>query len=229
MPVQIGATAHNFTDPTGLLSDCHRRVEMFLGMLVRVAEVIDRPATEETSRALESALRYFAQAAPKHTADEEQSLFPRLRRIDDPEIRPAFEKTGQVGRGSPLGGTAAHRSRAPGHPVSVYGEVVRCRDRVLQEFGGASCHHVQPAHLDRGRIDLPAGKAGLAGLREDDDCERNGRPQASEVSNRLVLSAFGTHVAILPKGSNPGNAFHECFPSPVSTDTPLNPCTKEWA
>ncbi len=30
MPVQIGAQAHNFSDPTGLLSDCHRRIEMFL-------------------------------------------------------------------------------------------------------------------------------------------------------------------------------------------------------
>src|SRR6266581_372662 len=46
MPVQIGAKPHNFTDPTGLLSDCHRRVEMFLGTLTAVAEVLDRPATE---------------------------------------------------------------------------------------------------------------------------------------------------------------------------------------
>jgi hypothetical protein len=53
MPVQIGVTARNFTDPTGLLSDCHRRVEMFLGMLTAVAKVIDRPATVETSQALE--------------------------------------------------------------------------------------------------------------------------------------------------------------------------------
>ena len=37
MPVQIGAKSHNFTDPTGLLSDCHRRVEMFLGSLVAIA------------------------------------------------------------------------------------------------------------------------------------------------------------------------------------------------
>jgi hypothetical protein len=50
MPVQIGAKTHNFTGPTGLLSDCHRRVEMFLGTLEAVADVIDRPATEETSR-----------------------------------------------------------------------------------------------------------------------------------------------------------------------------------
>ena len=92
MPVQIGAKTHNFTDPTGLLSDCHRRVEMFLGTLTSVSEVIDRPTTEETRRALESALRYFAQSAPKHTADEEQSLFPRLRQMHDPEIESAFSK-----------------------------------------------------------------------------------------------------------------------------------------
>ena len=92
MPVQIGAKTHNFTDPTGLLSDCHRRVEMFLGTLEAVANVIDRPATDESRRALEAALRYFAEAAPKHTADEEESLFPRLRQIHDPEIEAAFSK-----------------------------------------------------------------------------------------------------------------------------------------
>jgi len=96
MPVQIGAPTHNFTDPTGLLSDCHRRVEMFLGALEAVADVIDCPATEETSRGLESALRYFAQAAPKHTADEEESLFPRLRQIRDPEVAAAISKLGQL-------------------------------------------------------------------------------------------------------------------------------------
>ena len=31
MPVQIGTETHNFSDPTGLLRDCHRRIEMFLG------------------------------------------------------------------------------------------------------------------------------------------------------------------------------------------------------
>lgn len=86
MPVQIGATAHHFTDPTGLLSDCHRRIEMFLGSLQAVAEIIDQPPTEDVQRALESALRYFSQAAPKHTADEEESLFPRLRRMRNSEV-----------------------------------------------------------------------------------------------------------------------------------------------
>jgi hemerythrin-like domain-containing protein len=107
MPVQIGAKAHNFTDPTGLLADCHRRVEMFLGTLQAVAEVIDHSPAEETSRALEFALRYFAQAAPKHTADEEESLFPRLRQIHDPEIESAFSKLEQL--------EAEHRWAAPLH------------------------------------------------------------------------------------------------------------------
>jgi hemerythrin-like domain-containing protein len=96
MPVQIGAKSHNFTDPTGLLTDCHRRVEMFLGTLQAVAQLIGHFPAEETRRALESALRYFAQAAPKHTADEEESLFPRLRQIHDPEIASAFSKLKQL-------------------------------------------------------------------------------------------------------------------------------------
>lgn len=61
-------------------------------MLGAIAVVIGRPATEETSRALESALRYFREAAPKHTADEEESLFPRLRQIHNPEVVAAFSR-----------------------------------------------------------------------------------------------------------------------------------------
>ena len=92
MPVQIGALTHDFSDPTGLLSDCHRRIEMFLGSLGAVAKVIDCPLTDETSRALDSALRYFREAAPKHTADEEESLFPRLRQVHHPDVQSALTR-----------------------------------------------------------------------------------------------------------------------------------------
>jgi hemerythrin-like domain-containing protein len=92
MPVQIGAKTHNFDDPTGLLSDCHRRIEMFLGSLETVAKTIDQPPSENTRQALLGSLRYFAEAAPKHTADEEESLFPRLRQINNAEIQSAFER-----------------------------------------------------------------------------------------------------------------------------------------
>lgn len=92
MPVQIGEKAHHFNDPIGLLSDCHRRILMFLGTLEAVADVIDRPATEDIARALDSSLHYFGQAASKHTADEEESLFPRLRQISNAEVTSAFSK-----------------------------------------------------------------------------------------------------------------------------------------
>ena len=46
-----------------------------MGALLSVANVSDEPLDDETRHALELALRYFREAAPKHTADEEESLF----------------------------------------------------------------------------------------------------------------------------------------------------------
>ena len=96
MPVQIGVKAHDFKEPLALLSDCHRRIEMFLGILEAVAKYVDRAPSEEARRALDSALRYFRDAAPKHTADEEQSLFPRLRRVRSARIEHALSKIDEL-------------------------------------------------------------------------------------------------------------------------------------
>jgi len=90
MPVQIGVRSHSFAEPTGLLSDCHRRIEMFLATLVRVAEFGERSLDGDARVALEGALKYFREAAPKHTADEEESLFPRLRQMQNPEVEAAI-------------------------------------------------------------------------------------------------------------------------------------------
>ncbi len=81
MPFQIGQRpAHGFDQPLGLLRDCHRRIEHFLEVLVAVHERGAAGAlTPELRKALEGSLTYFATAAPKHTADEEESLFPRLK------------------------------------------------------------------------------------------------------------------------------------------------------
>lgn len=71
---------HDFDQPLGLLSDCHRRIEMFLGILLRVAhEMRGKPLGAEAIEAVRKAKRYFSEAAPRHTADEEESLFPRVR------------------------------------------------------------------------------------------------------------------------------------------------------
>ena len=83
MPVEIGGKPESdFTNPLGLLSDCHRRIERFLGVLVRVYEQRNGGELHPEERsALENALTYFRNSAPKHTADEEDSLFPRLRKV----------------------------------------------------------------------------------------------------------------------------------------------------
>jgi hemerythrin-like domain-containing protein len=85
MPIQIGqGPDHGFDQPLGLLSDCHQRIEHFLHVLVTVAtEGAGGPLTASYRDALEGAIRYFTVAAPKHTADEEVSLFPRLRESAD--------------------------------------------------------------------------------------------------------------------------------------------------
>jgi hemerythrin-like domain-containing protein len=87
MPVQIGQKAHHFGQPLGLLTDCHRRIEMFLEAL-RVVATTARGGelNEEQRRALSGALHYFRESAPKHTADEELSLFPRMRAAGGAEI-----------------------------------------------------------------------------------------------------------------------------------------------
>lgn len=82
MPVSIGASENTFDNPVGLLSDCHRRIERFLQALVTVATDAGGGSLDaEHRRALEAALKYFRELAPKHTADEEEDLFPALRQL----------------------------------------------------------------------------------------------------------------------------------------------------
>jgi hemerythrin-like domain-containing protein len=86
MPIQIGHRPdHDVDQPLGLLSDCHRRIEHFLDVLVTLnRRIAGGPLPPAQQQELGAALTYFRTAAPKHTADEEHSLFPRLRALDDP-------------------------------------------------------------------------------------------------------------------------------------------------
>ena len=88
MPVVIGAKPESdFTDPIGMLGDCHRRIVRFLGVLVSLArQRKGAPLLDAERTLLSTSLQYFREAAPKHTADEEESLFPRLRRLNAPQI-----------------------------------------------------------------------------------------------------------------------------------------------
>ncbi|HYW72391.1 MAG TPA: hemerythrin domain-containing protein [Pyrinomonadaceae bacterium] len=80
MPIVIGdALGNDFNNPLGLLADCHRRIEKFLKVLHTVArQTRGMQLDDEQRQALDTSLRYFRDSAPKHTADEEESLFPRM-------------------------------------------------------------------------------------------------------------------------------------------------------
>ena len=139
MPVQIGSVSHSFSDPTGLLSDCHRRVEMFIRALDHVAQHSDEPLTDENRHSLDLSLRYFREAAPKHTADEEESLFPRLRKIKDKHLQAVLARLDELENdhrwAEPLHATADELGRkylADGHlsplEANTFREAVRQLD-----------------------------------------------------------------------------------------------------
>lgn len=81
MGIQIGAKPDSgFDDPIGMLTDCHRRIERFLEVLCIVAgRAQGRSLSDEETLAVQASLQYFRSGGQRHTADEEESLFPRLR------------------------------------------------------------------------------------------------------------------------------------------------------
>jgi hemerythrin-like domain-containing protein len=92
MALSIGQPRdHSFDEPLGLLSDCHRRIEYFLTVLVTYADRPSHSLTAQQKLEVQDALFYFENAAPRHTADEERSLFPRLRTSQSPDALRALE------------------------------------------------------------------------------------------------------------------------------------------
>jgi hemerythrin-like domain-containing protein len=100
MPIVIGGKRESdFTDPIGMLGDCHRRIVRFLHVLVALAtQQNGGPLSDEQRTLLSTSLRYFREAASKHTADEEESLFPRLRGLDDPDIEAVLARIDSLER-----------------------------------------------------------------------------------------------------------------------------------
>jgi iron-sulfur cluster repair protein YtfE (RIC family) len=76
-------------DAVDLLRECHDRIRRFTRMAEWLADAGDAPhtAVKETAEAV---LRYFTEALPRHSADEEQSIAPRLLATRAPiELREA--------------------------------------------------------------------------------------------------------------------------------------------
>jgi hemerythrin-like domain-containing protein len=85
LPMSLGTrTDHGFDEPLGLLSDCHRRIERFLGGMLAVTRQFNGGPLDDANRSvLEQGTRYFSTSGIRHTEDEEVSLFPRLRACPD--------------------------------------------------------------------------------------------------------------------------------------------------
>lgn len=76
--VQIGESVSTLASPLEHLLACHRRIEQRLSTFVKAgAELEARP--EQALAAIASAMRFMDTNGARHTQDEEQSVFPRLK------------------------------------------------------------------------------------------------------------------------------------------------------
>lgn len=79
--MELWDTLAGFDEPLAALGACHRRIEKQLETLSRLQKYLTRNVCDnEAIAAAAGILRYFAEAAPNHHADEESDLFPRLLR-----------------------------------------------------------------------------------------------------------------------------------------------------
>jgi hemerythrin-like domain-containing protein len=72
----------DFDDPIGLLLKCHERIELQLVVLERATTVLRSGSDDDVRLAfapVDAAVGHFAVTGARHTEDEEESLFPRLR------------------------------------------------------------------------------------------------------------------------------------------------------
>ncbi len=66
-------------DAVDMLLACHQRIRNFTGIAVRLADATGA-ALPEIANAVEAVHRYYSIALPLHEADENDSVYPRLRR-----------------------------------------------------------------------------------------------------------------------------------------------------
>ena len=78
-------------DAVDMLLACHQRIRNFTGIAARLAEAAGA-APEAVANAAEAVHRYYSIALPLHEADENESVYPRLRgRLSDPAERASLQ------------------------------------------------------------------------------------------------------------------------------------------
>ena len=89
----------DFADPLGLMAHCHRKIESYLRGLVTAGDMLRRGrdgGLAEAFRLIDAAREHFALRGPKHTEDEEASLFPRMRERGGTEAEDALSALAEL-------------------------------------------------------------------------------------------------------------------------------------
>jgi hemerythrin-like domain-containing protein len=169
MGIQIGAKPDSgFDDPLGMLQDCHRRIERFVQVMCVVAKrACGRTLTDEESAAVTAALCYFREGGSRHNADEEESLFPRLRAIETD------------GRASGL----AHLEEDHRRARELHGQVEALYGKWM-DTGALNCGEQQ--HLRSATGELEGIYSGHIRLEESTVF-----PRAAQVLDKAAIAAMG--------------------------------------
>ena len=80
-------------DVVGALTACHDKIRQYTGLAWRLAAELSPEAEHVRTTASEIA-RYFAAALPRHAADEDQSIAPRLRGFNH-EVDRALDRSAE--------------------------------------------------------------------------------------------------------------------------------------
>lgn len=89
IPVQM-----DFKRPLDVLFHCHQKIASNLEALRRASESLRNAGTSDFQpvfATIDAVLNHFSTAGVKHTKDEEESLFPRMRQYGDSVISEVFE------------------------------------------------------------------------------------------------------------------------------------------
>jgi hemerythrin-like domain-containing protein len=157
--------------PLDHLMACHRRIEERLATMERAAAHLD-DRREEALTAFENAFRFMESSGALHTADEEESLFPRLAELVQPgergyleglehdhaEAERIYAELKEAVAAARSGGVSRVTvEELAGKLAALYRRHIESEDRVLQAYAK---EHLTPEHLAAIAAEMKKRRAG---------------------------------------------------------------------